>query len=445
MCKLFKVSRSCYYNWIQRGCILNRVDEDFNKLIKDIFEQSRATYGTRRIKEVLKQQYGLISSRRKIQRSLSQLNLKVKMKRRFKVITTTSNHKLPISPNYVNRDFYSNTIDKIYVGDITYIPTKEGWLYLAVVIDIYSRKVVGWSMNHTLHTSIVNDALMMAIKRRVGKLGIREHVVGADSLVSAPTRTTKEQWVNFARALALDVIGLPFKLVSNTVSVINKYSNDGQENTTLGKALGLVANAGKVFGAIAVATLPGDTRQQVHSSKSNIDNPTEGMTGSQEIAYTWRKEVIHDAKESLSWAFDSFKSAMKKTLNPVNQAQVEQSILSNINTPYKKYEETKVWDNPDSTTNEQEMTAKLNFVIDNVDDPALKASLEQVEKDFNQGYSPARAAHPSAETLSSYDETQAKIGNAIDELYEKAKANMNTNLNTEDNKSDENFYSNQQQ
>lgn len=95
MCKLFNVTRSY---------IVNRVDSQFNKLVKDIFEQSRVTYGTRRIKEILKQQYGLISSRRKIQRSLSQLNLKVKIKRRFKVITTTSNHKLPISPNHVNRD-----------------------------------------------------------------------------------------------------------------------------------------------------------------------------------------------------------------------------------------------------------------------------------------------------------------------------------------------------
>ena len=77
------------------------------------------------------------------------------MKRRFKVITTTSNHTLPISPNHLNRDFYSSQIDKVYVGDITYIPTNEGWLYLAVVIDIYSRKVVGWSMNYSLKTSIV--------------------------------------------------------------------------------------------------------------------------------------------------------------------------------------------------------------------------------------------------------------------------------------------------
>ncbi|WP_435868616.1 IS3 family transposase [Aliarcobacter butzleri] len=175
MCKLFKVSRSCYYNWIEKGCVVNRVDVEFNTLIKNVFEQARATYGTRRLKEILKQKYGVIVSRRKIQKSLKQLNLKVKMKRRFKVITTTSNHTLPIAPNRVNRDFYSSSTDKVYVGDITYIPTKEGWLYLAVVIDIYSRKVVGWSMRYSLHTSLVNDALLMAIKRRNPNKGLIYH------------------------------------------------------------------------------------------------------------------------------------------------------------------------------------------------------------------------------------------------------------------------------
>ena len=96
MCKLFKVSRSCYYNWIDKGCIVNKIDKELNELVKKIFEHSCATYGTRRLKEVLKQRYGLIVSRRKIQRTLKYLNLKVKMKRRFKVITTTSNHTLPI-------------------------------------------------------------------------------------------------------------------------------------------------------------------------------------------------------------------------------------------------------------------------------------------------------------------------------------------------------------
>lgn len=174
MCKLFDLTRSSYYTWVKNGCVVNKIDKKFNDLIKTIFEQSRETYGTRRIKEVLKQRYGLIVSRRKIKRTLQQLNLKVKMKRRFK-ITTTSKHTLPIEPNHVNRDFYSSSTDKIYVGDITYISTKEGWLYLAVVIDVYSRKVVGWSMSDTMKTSLVNNALLMAIQRRNPDKGLIYH------------------------------------------------------------------------------------------------------------------------------------------------------------------------------------------------------------------------------------------------------------------------------
>lgn len=175
MCKLFCLTRSSYYHWIDNGCMTERIDKPFNNLLKKIFEESRATYGTRRLKAILEKRYGLIVSRRKIQKSLTQMNLKVKMKRRYKIVTTTSNHKLPISPNHLDRDFYSSNSNKAYVGDITYIPTNEGWLYLAVVIDIYSRKVVGWSMSHSLHTSLVNDALMMAIKRRSPKKGLVYH------------------------------------------------------------------------------------------------------------------------------------------------------------------------------------------------------------------------------------------------------------------------------
>ena len=96
---------------------------------------------------------------------MKDLNLKVKMKRRYKN-TTDSNHNLPIAPNILNRDFYASNPNEKYVGDITYIPTGEGWLYLATVIDLYSRKVVGWSMDDTMKVSLVNDALNMAIIHR---------------------------------------------------------------------------------------------------------------------------------------------------------------------------------------------------------------------------------------------------------------------------------------
>ena len=150
MCKIFKVDKSSYYNWIKNGCLIQKVDEKLNELIEIIFIQSRQTYGTRRIKDKLLERYGVIVSRRRIRNILKQLGLSVKMKRRFKVMTTDSNHNLPITPNILNRDSYASKVDEKYVGDITYIPTSEGWLYLATVIDLYSRKIVGWSMDETM-------------------------------------------------------------------------------------------------------------------------------------------------------------------------------------------------------------------------------------------------------------------------------------------------------
>ena len=127
MCKVFKVDKSSYYNWIKNGCLIQKVDEKLNELIEIIFIQSRQTYGTRRIKDKLLERYGVIVSRKRIRNILRQLGLFVKMKRRFKVMTTDSNHSLPIAPNILNRDFYASKVDEKYVGDITYIPTSEGW------------------------------------------------------------------------------------------------------------------------------------------------------------------------------------------------------------------------------------------------------------------------------------------------------------------------------
>jgi transposase InsO family protein len=103
------------------------------------------------------------------------LGLKAKTKKRYKINTTNSNHNLPIAPNLLNRDFYASNPDEKYVGDITYIPTSEGWLYLATVIDLYSRKIVGWSMDDTMKVSLVNDALNMALTTRNPPKGLIWH------------------------------------------------------------------------------------------------------------------------------------------------------------------------------------------------------------------------------------------------------------------------------
>ena len=175
MCRVIGVDRTSYYCWVRNGSIVERVDDKLNELIEDIFNESRQTYGTRRIKAKLLKEHGLILSRRKIGKVMKRLGISVKMKKKFKVNTTDSNHKLPIANNILNRDFYASELDKKYVGDITYIPTGEGWLYLATVIDLYSRKVVGWSMDENMKTSLVNDALNMALKHRKPSKGLIWH------------------------------------------------------------------------------------------------------------------------------------------------------------------------------------------------------------------------------------------------------------------------------
>ncbi len=174
MCRVAKVDKSSYYRWIKAGCVIKKVDNQLNELIQSIFIQGRNNYGTRRIQDKLLELYGLIISRKRISNIMKDLNLKVKMKRRYKN-TTNSNHNLPIAPNLLNRDFYASNPDEKYVGDITYISTGEGWLYLATVIDLYSRKVVGWSMADNMKVSLVNDALNMAISHRNPLKGLLWH------------------------------------------------------------------------------------------------------------------------------------------------------------------------------------------------------------------------------------------------------------------------------
>ena len=174
MCKVLKVNRASYYHWLSSGSVIRKVDIKLNELVEFIFNQGRNAYGTRRIKDKLLLYYGLFVSRKRISNIMKNLNLKVKMKRRYKN-TTDSNHNLPIAPNILDRDFYASNKDEKYVGDITYISTGEGLLYLATVIDLCSRKVVGWSMDDTMKVSLVNNALNMALRHRTPKKGLIWH------------------------------------------------------------------------------------------------------------------------------------------------------------------------------------------------------------------------------------------------------------------------------
>jgi putative transposase len=174
MCQFLKVSRSAYYAWLQRGeTEAGKEDADLTSLIRTEFNKSRATYGTRRLKQILLGHQRTVS-RRRIGRLMREANLACKSKRKFKA-TTNSRHDLPIAPNHLGRQFTVNQPNQTYVGDVTYIHTQEGWLYLAVVIDLFSRQVVGWSMAEHMRAKLVNDALMMAIWQRKPDKGLLWH------------------------------------------------------------------------------------------------------------------------------------------------------------------------------------------------------------------------------------------------------------------------------
>jgi len=174
MIRIQDVSSSGYYNWLYRPkTSREQENEILGDHLKCLFKEGRKNYGTRRLKNRL-EEIGYIVSRRRIGRFMKVNKLFCKTKRKFKV-TTNSNHSKHIAPNLLNRQFNTNKRDRYYVGDITYIFTREGWLYLAVVIDLYSRQVVGWSMNKRMGAALVNDALLMAIWKRKPAKGLIWH------------------------------------------------------------------------------------------------------------------------------------------------------------------------------------------------------------------------------------------------------------------------------
>lgn len=174
MCRVLQVSRSGYYEYLNRPPSERSIEDDkLRPQIKAAFKKGRKNYGTRRIKEALVKEETIVS-RRRIGRLLAEEGLKVQTKRKFKV-TTDSNHNKPIAPNLLNREFTVAKPASVYVGDITYIRTREGWLYLATVIDLFSRAVVGWSMGSRMKADLVNDAILMAIWKRKPEKGLIFH------------------------------------------------------------------------------------------------------------------------------------------------------------------------------------------------------------------------------------------------------------------------------
>jgi transposase InsO family protein len=175
MCKTLEVSRSGFYAWLGRE-ESDRAREDLRltALIQGIFAESRGTYGVPRVYRAL-QQRGQRCSRKRVARLMQAAGLRSKTKRRFRVKTTDSKHGHPIAPDLLGRNFSASGPNQVWVSDITYIATDEGWLYLASTMDLFSRWIVGWSMSSTLHAAVAVDALSMAIDQRQPAHGLIHH------------------------------------------------------------------------------------------------------------------------------------------------------------------------------------------------------------------------------------------------------------------------------
>jgi putative transposase len=169
-----EVSRSGYYRFLKKSH-QKPVDKDFKLLsdVRHIHQKSRGTYGSRRMVKSL-QTAGYSIGRYKTRRLMKKAGLEVKPRKKFKR-TTDSRHKLPVAPNLVNQQFQVARPNSIWCGDITYLWTLEGWLYLAIIIDLYSRKVVGWALDAQLKTSLALEALRMAYWRQKPTKGLIHH------------------------------------------------------------------------------------------------------------------------------------------------------------------------------------------------------------------------------------------------------------------------------
>ena len=176
LCRVMQVSRSGFYNFLRNYHVKGQGDPIQNALearIKEIFKESKGTYGSRRMVEQLNKEGHDIGRYRAV-RLMRKLKLKAKTPKRYKV-TTDSNHSYTVAPNLVNRQFNADAPNKLWATDITYLWTMEGWLYLAVVLDLYSRQVVGWAMDKHMKVQLALDALAMAYWRRKPEPGLIHH------------------------------------------------------------------------------------------------------------------------------------------------------------------------------------------------------------------------------------------------------------------------------
>ena len=172
MSALLEVSRSGYYKWLKRNKNYKPIDPIEVEIV-EIFNYSRKTYGIRRIKREFRRR-GKKVNKKKIQKLMRKNGLYPKCRRKTRA-TTNSNHSYPVAPNILKQDFSCTRPNEIWASDITYIPTEEGWLYLAAIVDLYTRKVVGWALGSRMTKELTIKALEQAYNKEIPSKGLIHH------------------------------------------------------------------------------------------------------------------------------------------------------------------------------------------------------------------------------------------------------------------------------
>jgi putative transposase len=174
MCQVLNVSRSGYYAWRKRlPSVREMANQKLLQAIRKEYQESDEVYGSPRITEALRRQ-GWRCGENRVARLMHVYGLKAKAAQRFRT-TTRRNPAHPVAPNLLRRNFTADRPNQIWLADITYIPTHEGWLYLAAVLDLYSRRIVGWAMQHRMTEELTLAALRMALQQRRPELALLHH------------------------------------------------------------------------------------------------------------------------------------------------------------------------------------------------------------------------------------------------------------------------------
>lgn len=175
LCAALQVSRSGYYAWAGRQSGPRaQANRQLEEAIEVLFEKSRQSYGSPRMTKALRQS-GHKCSPKRVAQLMRRKGLQGRTRRRFRMRTTDSEHDQPIAPNRLAEAVPCTAPDQVWLTDITYVPTQEGWLYLAGVLDLYSRKVVGWAMGESLAATLTLGALEMALQQRRPGKGLLHH------------------------------------------------------------------------------------------------------------------------------------------------------------------------------------------------------------------------------------------------------------------------------